>query len=47
MDELSNLFGGAEQLWQYIKIYAAKAGREATRVVLELYYVVKSHIHLL
>ena len=42
MDELSNLFGGAEQLWQYIKIYATKAGREATRVVLELYYVVKS-----
>lgn len=42
MDELSNLFGGAEQLWQYIKIYAAKAGREATRVMLELYYVVKS-----
>ena len=42
MDELSNLFGGAEQLWQYIKIYAARAGREATRVVLELYYVVKS-----
>lgn len=42
MDELNNLFGGAEQLWQYIKIYAAKAGREATRVVLELYYVVKS-----
>lgn len=42
MDELSNLFGGAEQLWQYIKIYAAEAGREATRIVLELYYVVKS-----
>lgn len=42
MDELSNLFGGAEQLWQYINIYAAKAGREATRIVLELYYVVKS-----
>lgn len=42
MDELSNLFGGAEQLWQYIKIYAAKAGREATRIVLELNYVVKS-----
>ena len=42
MDELSNLFGGAEQLWQYIKIYATKAGREATRIVLELYYVVKS-----
>lgn len=42
MDELSNLFGGAEQLWQYIKVYAAIAGREATRIVLELYYVVKS-----
>ena len=42
MDELSNLFGGAEQLWQYIKIYATKADREATRGVLELYYVVKS-----
>ena len=42
MDELNNLFGSAEQLWQYIKTYAAKAGREATRLVLELYYVVKS-----
>lgn len=42
MDELSNLFGGSEQLWQYIKMYAASAGREAARVVLELYYVVKS-----
>lgn len=27
MDELSNLFGGAEQLWQYINVYAASAGR--------------------
>lgn len=42
MEELDKIFGGAEQLWQYIKIYAAKAGREATRIVLELYYVVKS-----
>lgn len=42
MDELSNLFGSTEQMWQYIKIYAEKAGREATRIVLELYYVVKS-----
>lgn len=42
MDELNNLFGSAEQLWQYIKNYAAKAGREATRTVLELYYVLKS-----
>lgn len=42
MDELSDLFGGAGQVWQYIKQYAAKAGREATRIVLESYYVVKS-----
>lgn len=42
MDELNNFFGSAEQLWHYIKIYADKAGCEATRVVLELYYVVKS-----
>ena len=42
MDELSNVFGSAEQLWQYIKVYAAKAGKGATRVVLELYYVMKS-----
>lgn len=42
MDELSKLFGGAEQLWQYIKKYASKSGREATRTILELYYVVKS-----
>ena len=42
MDELSNLFGGVEQVWQYITQYAAKAGREATRIVLESYYVVKS-----
>lgn len=42
MDELNNLFGGAEQLWQCIEAYAAEAGREATRIVLELYYVVKS-----
>ena len=42
MDELSNLFGGAEQLWLQIKLYASKAGIEATRIVLELYYVLKS-----
>lgn len=42
MGELDNIFGNTEQLWEYIKKYAFKAGREATRVVLELYYVVKS-----
>ena len=40
MDILSNVFGSPEQLWQYIKQYAVKAGRETTRTVLELYYVV-------
>lgn len=42
MDTLSNIFGSTEQLWQYIKQYAVKAGRETTRTVLELYYVVKA-----
>ena len=42
MDEISNNFGSAEQLWQLIKNYSIKAGREATRLVLELYYVLKS-----
>ena len=39
---LNAIFGGTAQLWQYIKQYAAKAGRESTRIVLELYYVVKA-----
>ena len=43
MDILSNVFGSPEQLWQYIKQYAVKAGRETTRTVLELYYVVNYH----
>lgn len=42
MDTIGNVFGNANQLWQYIKQYAVKAGREATRVVLELYYVLKA-----
>jgi uncharacterized membrane protein YkvA (DUF1232 family) len=42
MDELTNLFGGTEQIWEYIKKYAKTAGRAATKIVLELYYVVKS-----
>ena len=33
MDILSNVFGSPEQLWQYIKQYAVKAGRETTRTV--------------
>lgn len=45
MDELNNIlskFGGTEQLWNYIKTYAARGGREVTRMVLELFYVMKS-----
>lgn len=45
MDELNNIhskFGGTEQLWNYIKKYAAKGGREVTKTILELFYVMKS-----
>lgn len=42
MDTLTNILANPDQLWQYIKQYAVKAGREATRMVLELYYVVKA-----
>lgn len=45
MDEFKKLmarFGGAEQMWNYIQRYAAKGGREITKTVLELFYVMKS-----
>lgn len=42
MDQIFKLFGSGEQLWQYIQKYAKKAGIEGTRMVLELYYVLKS-----
>lgn len=42
MDEIIKLFGGFEQLWNSIQKYAETAGREATRIVLESYYVVRS-----
>ena len=42
VDNFMNKFGGAEKLWERIKQYAAKGGREATRMMLELYYVLKS-----
>lgn len=42
MDEISKLFGGAEQLFQNIRNNASKVGRDATRMMLELYHVVKS-----
>ena len=42
MEQIFRLFGNSEQLWQYIQKYAKKAGIEGTRIVLELYYVLKS-----
>lgn len=42
MNQILKLFGGSEQLWQYIQKYATKAGIEGTRTVLEMYYVLKS-----
>ena len=45
MDEFKKLMarcGGAEQMWNYIQRYAAKGGREITKTVLELFYVMKS-----
>lgn len=42
MDNILRLFGGSEQLWQYIQKYAKTASGEGTRVILELYYVLKS-----
>lgn len=42
MDNILRLFGGSEQLWQYIQKYAKTASVEGTRMILELYYVLKS-----
>lgn len=42
MDEILKLFGGAENIWNAIKESAAKAGIESTRMMLELFYVLKS-----
>ena len=42
MDEILKLFGGAENIWAAIQQNASKVGVEATRVMLELFYVLKS-----
>lgn len=45
MDDFKNLmarFGGADQIWNYIQKYAANGGREVSKTVLELFYVMKS-----
>lgn len=43
MDEILKMFGGSEKLWAAIQQNSGKAGIEATRVMLELFYVLKSH----
>lgn len=42
MDEILKMFGGTENLWAAIRENAAKVGLEATKVMLELFYVLKS-----
>lgn len=42
MDEILNLFGGVDNIWAAIKNSAGKVGIESTRIMLELYYVLKS-----
>ncbi len=42
MDMINRIFGTSGRLWQYIKQYAIKMGRSATRPVLELYFVLKA-----
>lgn len=42
MDEILKMFGGAENLWAAIQANAAKVGIEATKIMLELFYVLKS-----
>lgn len=42
MEEILNLFGGPENIWAAIKNSAGKVGIESTRMMLELFYVLKS-----
>lgn len=42
MDEILKLFGGAENLWEAIQENAGQVGIEATKTMLELFYVLKS-----
>ena len=42
MDEILKLFGEAEKLWTAIRENAVKVGMEATKMMLELFYVLKS-----
>lgn len=42
MDEILKIFGGTENIWAIIQENAPKVGIEATRIMLELFYVMKS-----
>jgi len=42
MDEILKLFGGAENIWAAIQQNAGDVGYEATKTMLELFYVLKS-----
>ena len=42
MDDILKLFGGAENIWIAIQQNASRVGIEATRIMLELFYVLKS-----
>jgi uncharacterized membrane protein YkvA (DUF1232 family) len=42
MDEIIRMFGGAENIWNAIQTNAERFGIESTRVMLELFYVLKS-----
>ncbi len=42
MNKINQFISNPNLLWQYIKQYATQTGRETTRLMLELYYVVKA-----
>ena len=42
MDEIIKMFGGAENIWNAIQTNAGKLGLESTKMMLELFYVLKS-----
>lgn len=42
MDEIIRMFGGTENIWNVIQTNAERFGIESTRVMLELFYVLKS-----
>lgn len=42
MNEIIKIFGGTENIWAIIQENAPRVGIEATRIMLELFYVMKS-----